>query len=238
MNRRVASSELTIVGAGLLGLATTVRLAERRPDLRILVVEKEAGIARHQSGHNSGVVHAGLYYVPGSLKASLCRAGAAALRERCERWGVPVVPRGKLVVAVGENELPRLEELERRGRENGIQGMTVLGQDELREIEPSARGVRALHVPETSVVDFKLVAAKLEGDLREHGVEWTMSRISCYNPRSLASHARLGAVALGEGTFLCFGRVQIAMLSLPPYLFFSLRPGSMPRIVLQAPRNR
>jgi len=169
---RPGAPDLTIVGAGLLGLATAVRVSERWPGLRIVVVEKEDAIARHQSGHNSGVVHAGLYYAPGSLKALLCRAGAAALRERCERWSVPLVERGKLVVAVRESELPQLEKLERRGRENGIQGMTVLEPAEFREIEPSVLGVRALHVPETGVVDFKLVAARLADDLREHGVEF------------------------------------------------------------------
>jgi L-2-hydroxyglutarate oxidase LhgO len=162
--------DLAIVGGGILGLATADRILARRPELRIVVLEKEQTTALHQTGHNSGVVHAGLYYAPGSLKATLCRAGAAALRERCAEWGVPVHERGKLVVAVSEDELPRLEELERRGRANGIEGMTVLDGDDLRTIEPHARGVRALHVPETSVVDFKLVAARLAEELRVRGV--------------------------------------------------------------------
>ena len=132
-----------VVGAGLLGLASAYRILERSPGLRIVVLEKEPGPARHQSGHNSGVVHAGLYYVPGSLKAQLCRAGAAALREKCGEWEIPIIPRGKLVVAATDGELGRLEELERRGRENGISGLQVLDGDELREIEPDVRGARA-----------------------------------------------------------------------------------------------
>jgi L-2-hydroxyglutarate oxidase len=166
-----AGYDLAIGGAGLVGLATAYRLAEGHPGLRLVVLDKEPGVARHQSGHNSGVVHAGLYYVPGSLKARLCREGAAALREKCAEWNVPVVPRGKLVVATGESELERLTELERRGRENGIEGLETLDEDGLRTIEPHARGHRALYVPETAVVDFKLVAARLADELRTRGVE-------------------------------------------------------------------
>lgn len=167
-----ARYDLAVVGAGLLGLASAYRLVERSPGLRIVVLEKEPGPARHQSGHNSGVVHAGLYYAPGSLKAQLCRAGAAALREKCGEWEIPVIRRGKLVVASSEAELERLAELERRGRENGIDGLQMLDGDELRRIEPDVQGVRALHVPETSVVDFKLVAARLTDELRARRVEF------------------------------------------------------------------
>jgi L-2-hydroxyglutarate oxidase LhgO len=167
-----AGFDLVVVGSGLVGLATVDRLLERSPELRVAVVDKMPGPARHQSGHNSGVVHAGLYYVPGSLKARLCRAGAAALRERCADWGVPLIRRGKLVVAVREHELARLDELERRGRENGIEGLELLSGDELARIEPNVRGLRALHVPETGVVDFGLVAVKLAEGLRARGVEF------------------------------------------------------------------
>ena len=162
--------DLAVVGSGLVGLASVYALLERSPDLSIVVLEKEAGAARHQSGHNSGVVHAGLYYTPGSLKARLCREGAAALRAKCADWGVPVVRRGKLVVAVSEAELPRLEELARRGAENGIESLSLLGPDEMREVEPHVAGVRALYVPETAVVDFKLVAARLVEELERRGV--------------------------------------------------------------------
>jgi (S)-2-hydroxyglutarate dehydrogenase len=176
---------LSVVGAGLLGLASAYRILERSPGLRIVVLEKEPGPGRHQSGHNSGVVHAGLYYAPGSLKAQLCRAGAATLREKCAEWEVPLIPRGKLVVAATDAELGRLQELERRGRENGINGLEVLDADELRQIEPNVRGVRALHVPETSVIDFKLVAARLTVELRSLGVEFRfgakLTRVEAHN---------------------------------------------------------
>jgi (S)-2-hydroxyglutarate dehydrogenase len=137
----------------------------------VVVLEKEEAPAQHQSGHNSGVVHAGLYYAPGSLRAGLCRKGAAALREKCEAWSVPVETRGKLVVAAAEAELPRLAELERRGRANGIKDLHMVSGDELRGVEPHVRGRQALYVPETAVVDYSLFAARLADALRDSGAE-------------------------------------------------------------------
>jgi (S)-2-hydroxyglutarate dehydrogenase len=163
--------DLAVIGAGLVGLASVYRILERFPDLRVVVLEKEKAPARHQSGHNSGVVHAGLYYTPGSLRARLCREGAAALRKRCEMWGVPVETRGKLVVAAAEAELPRLAELERRGRANGIKDLHMVSGDELRGVEPHVRGRQALYVPETAVVDYSLFAARLADALRDSGAE-------------------------------------------------------------------
>lgn len=163
--------DLAVIGAGLVGLASVFRLLERSPDLKVVVLEKERAPAQHQSGHNSGVVHAGLYYAPGSLRAQMCREGAAALRQKCEEWEVPITTRGKLVVAVAESELARLDELERRGRANGIGELRMLSADELREVEPHARGVQALHVPETGVVDYPAFAAKLADELRCAGAE-------------------------------------------------------------------
>ncbi|MHB8468222.1 MAG: L-2-hydroxyglutarate oxidase [Gaiellaceae bacterium] len=165
------SVDLAIVGAGLVGLASAYRLSEQAPAVRIVVLDKEPGPARHQSGHNSGVVHAGLYYAEGSLKARLCREGAEALRSKCAEWDVPVVTRGKLVVAVRDEELAPLAELERRGRANGLTGVALLDGDELRGVEPHVRGLRALHVPETGVVDYRLVADRLAAELRRRGVE-------------------------------------------------------------------
>lgn len=134
------------------------------------MLEKEPTPAFHQSGHNSGVVHAGLYYAPGSLKAKLCREGAEALRAFCAEHGIPLHERGKLVVAADESELERLAELQRRGTENGLRDLAELEPGEWEAIEPHVRGVRALHVPETGVVDFRVVAAKLADLLRERGV--------------------------------------------------------------------
>ncbi|HXH95707.1 MAG TPA: FAD-dependent oxidoreductase, partial [Gaiellaceae bacterium] len=161
--------DLVVVGGGLVGLASAYRILERSPGLRLAVLEKEAVPAYHQSGHNSGVVHAGLYYAPGSLKARLCREGREALQQFCEEQEIPLLERGKLVVAVDESELDRLAELKRRGDANGLRGLTELTPGEWREIEPHVHGIRALHVPESGVVDFRLVAARLASSLQARG---------------------------------------------------------------------
>jgi (S)-2-hydroxyglutarate dehydrogenase len=161
--------DVAVVGGGLVGLASAYRLLERSPGLRLALLEKEAAPARHQSGHNSGVVHAGLYYEPGSLKAHLCRVGREELIALCAEHGVPVHRRGKLVVAVAESELERLAELARRGRANGIRDLRELDAAGLHEIEPHVRGIRGLHVAETAVVDFGLVAERLAELVRRKG---------------------------------------------------------------------
>jgi (S)-2-hydroxyglutarate dehydrogenase len=161
--------DIAIVGAGILGLAVARELAERHTELRVAVLEKEAGVGLHQTGHNSGVVHAGIYYAPGSLKARLCTAGARDLYEYCERRGIAHERCGKVIVATTPAELPALAELERRGRANGVPGLRRLDPHELREVEPHARGVAALHSPHTGIVDFGAVARALAADLREAG---------------------------------------------------------------------
>src|SRR3954453_17578971 len=156
-----------IVGGGILGLAVG-RLAQKRwPDAEITVFEKEAVPAAHQPSHNSGVVHAGIYYRPGSLKARLCRRGVALMRDYCTEQGLPYEERGKLVVAVEEGELPGLEDLHRRGIENGVEGLQMLDAAGLRKIEPAATGIAALHSPRTAITDFGRVAAAIG---REIGV--------------------------------------------------------------------
>src|SRR3984957_6259757 len=126
---------LIVVGGGVVGLATALEVARRYPRLRLLVLEKEDRVARHQSGHNSGVIHSGVYYKPGSLKARLCVAGAAAMVEFCREHGVPHKVCGKVIVATDESEFPRLEELRQRGEANGLAGLRMAGAGELREIE-------------------------------------------------------------------------------------------------------
>ena len=163
--------DVVVVGAGIVGLATARELLARSPGLRLAVVEKEPEVARHQSGHNSGVLHAGLYYRPGSLKARLCREGKALLERYAADRGLPVRQSGKLVVAADESELPRLEELRRRGSQNGIEGLLEIDARGIAEIEPHAVGVRALHVPETAVVDFAAVARAYAEDVRSAGGE-------------------------------------------------------------------
>ncbi|HEX6023077.1 MAG TPA: L-2-hydroxyglutarate oxidase [Solirubrobacter sp.] len=161
--------DVVVVGAGILGLATARELLRRDPDTRVLVLERESSIASHQTGHNSGVIHAGIYYAPGSLKAQLCTAGREALYEYCDEHGIPYERCGKLIIALDEPELPKLDELERRGRENGVPGLVRLDAAGLREIEPHAVGVAALHSPSTGIVDFAAVARAMAAEIQAAG---------------------------------------------------------------------
>ena len=163
--------DVIVIGAGVLGASTAMHLAEGNPRLRVAVVEKEPRAAVHQSGRNSGVIHSGIYYKPGSLKAVTCVAGARALLEFCERESVPHAVVGKVIVATSEAELPALEELWRRGEANGVPGVEVIGPERLREIEPHARGVKALHSPRTAIVDFARVTEAYLERARRAGVE-------------------------------------------------------------------
>ncbi|MGE5292488.1 MAG: L-2-hydroxyglutarate oxidase [Micromonosporaceae bacterium] len=160
--------DVAVIGAGLVGLATAMALLKERPGLRLAVLEKEPSIASHQSGHNSGVIHAGLYYKPGSLKARFCREGRKALVRFAESRGIPYLLSGKLVVAADESELGRLGELAERGRANGL-ALRELTPGEFAELEPNVRGVRALHVPESGVIDYKRVAAAYAEVIAERG---------------------------------------------------------------------
>jgi L-2-hydroxyglutarate oxidase len=162
--------DLAVVGAGIIGLACAHELTTRRPGLRTVVLEREDRVGFHQTGHNSGVVHAGIYYAPGSLKAKLCVAGAHELYEFCERHGVTHERCGKVIVARDEGELPRLDELGRRGHANGVPGLRRLDAAELEEVEPHVRGVSALHSPFTGIVDFPGVARALAKELEERDV--------------------------------------------------------------------
>ena len=161
--------DVAVVGGGIVGLATARALALR--GLRVVVLEREAKLGGHQTSHNSGVIHAGIYYAPGSLKAKLCVEGAEALYAYCASKGIAAERCGKVVVAVRENELERLDELERRARANGVQDLERLGADEIGAVEPAARGLSALHSPNTGMVDFGAVAAAYAADVREHGGE-------------------------------------------------------------------
>jgi (S)-2-hydroxyglutarate dehydrogenase len=162
--------DVTIVGGGIVGLATAYALVRDGAGRKVTVIEKESGWGMHQTGHNSGVIHSGLYYAPGSAKAQFARAGAEAMYEFCAEQGVPVQRTGKLVVAADDTELPRLAELARRGTANGVR-LSELDGAALREHEPHVRGVRALHVPDAGIVDFPAVARRLATLLGELGVE-------------------------------------------------------------------
>jgi L-2-hydroxyglutarate oxidase len=164
-----AECELAVVGGGIVGLAVARELTRRRPDLDVVVLERAHELATGQTGANSGVIHAGIYYAPGSLKARLCVAGAAEMYEFCQRHEIRHERCGKVIVARHEGELARLDELERRGRANGVPGLRRLSAEELREIEPHCRGVAALHSPATGIVDFADVARALARELEEGG---------------------------------------------------------------------
>jgi 2-hydroxyglutarate dehydrogenase len=166
-----AECDVAVVGGGILGVAVARELASRRPQRRVVVLEREPQLGAHQTSHNSGVIHAGIYYAPGSLKARLCVSGARELYELCERRGVPHERCGKVIVARDRSELPRLDELERRGRANGVPGLRRLGAAELGELEPHCRGVAALYSPATGIVDFAVVARALATDAEERSVE-------------------------------------------------------------------
>ncbi|MEA2277354.1 MAG: (S)-2-hydroxyglutarate dehydrogenase [Solirubrobacteraceae bacterium] len=168
--------DLAIVGAGIVGLATARDLLARRPDLRLVVIDGADHVGAGQTGHNSGVVHAGIYYAPGSLKARLCVQGAARLYAYCEERGIAVERCGKLIVALDAGELGRLDDLERRGQANGVAGLRRLRAEEIAELEPHCAGVAALHSPNTGIVDFGAVASAMADDVRAAGGELALGR--------------------------------------------------------------
>jgi L-2-hydroxyglutarate oxidase len=168
--------DVAVIGAGIVGLATALRLLETRPDLRLAVLEGEDRVAAHQSGHNSGVVHAGLYYMPGSQKALLCREGKALLERYCDAHAIPIAFPGKLVVALDESELPRLNALGERGRANGVDGLEDVGPERIRELEPHIAGIRALWSPRTGITDFTRVTRAYAEDVAARGGAIELSR--------------------------------------------------------------
>jgi (S)-2-hydroxyglutarate dehydrogenase len=172
----VSDADVVVVGAGILGLAVAREVLRRRPDARLTVLERHTEVGSEQTGRNSGVIHAGIYYAPGSLKARLCVEGARDLYAYCEDRGIAHARCGKVIVALHRGELPALDELERRGRANGVPGLRRVGGEELRELEPEAAGVAALHSPHTGVVDFAAVARAYAEDVRAAGVEVVLGR--------------------------------------------------------------
>src|SRR5215469_10448144 len=166
-----AGYDVVVVGAGIVGLASARELLCRRPGLRLALVDKEPRVGAHQTGHNSGVIHSGIYYAPGSLKARLCVAGAREMYAYCQQREIPTERCGKVIVATEESELGRLGALYERGRANGVEGLEMIGPERLREIEPHCAGLRALWSPCTGIVDYSLVARRYALDLREAGGE-------------------------------------------------------------------
>jgi len=158
-----------VAGGGIVGMATAMALLGAFPGLGVIVAEKEPTLGRHQTGRNSGVIHSGIYYRPGSLKARLCREGGGRLREFCRDAGIRYEDCGKVIVAATPSEVPELHRLEERGRANGVPGVRVVGPGELAELEPSAAGIRALHVPATGIVDYREVLGAMADRVRAAG---------------------------------------------------------------------
>ncbi len=161
--------DIAVIGAGIVGLASALQLLRHRRSLKLVVIEGEPRLAAHQSSHNSGVVHTGLYYRPGSLKARLCRDGRAELLRFAQQHGIPYERRGKLVVATSEREFARLDELHARGRANGVEGMRLLAAHEIGAVEPAVSGGRALHVPESYVISYASVAHAISDEIAKAG---------------------------------------------------------------------
>jgi len=162
--------DVAIVGGGIVGLATGLALISDHPDLRLVILEKEREVGTHQTGHNSGVLHSGIYYRPGSHKARLCVEGARLMREFCAEHAIPIVDCGKVIVATDERELPRLDDLFERGAANWVEGIERIGPERLREIEPQAVGLRAIYSPRTACLDYARVAQVMAGEARRRGV--------------------------------------------------------------------
>src|SRR5207249_4498983 len=165
----MSQGSFLVIGGGIVGLATAYKITERHPGARVTVLEKESGVGRHQTGHNSGVLHCGLYYKPGSTKARLAVSGIRQMVEFCHANAIPHEVCGKLVVAADDTEVARLRALQERGAANGLEGLRWLGREEMREIEPHVGGVAALRVTQEGIVDYPKVCAALTARLEERG---------------------------------------------------------------------
>ena len=161
--------DITIIGGGIVGLAAGYELLKQNPSLKVMLLEKEPQVGLHQTGHNSGVIHSGIYYKPGSLKAINCRRGIELLLEFCNHYDISYDMCGKVIVATTKEELSTLDMLHERGRENGISGLKMLSTPELQEYEPHAAGLSALYCPETGIIDYLLVCRQLSANIQENG---------------------------------------------------------------------
>jgi len=164
-------SDITIIGAGIVGLATAYKIQEKNPGLKIHVLEKEKNVSAHQTGNNSGVIHSGIYYKPGSLKARNCTYGYKLLLAFCDENDILYDICGKVIIASDKQELPGMEALYKRGIENGLEGLKILKKEELNDYEPHVVGLGGIWVPQTGIIDFKKVSEKLSENIRKHGAE-------------------------------------------------------------------
>jgi (S)-2-hydroxyglutarate dehydrogenase len=195
--------DFAIIGAGIVGLATAREILNQRPGSSIIVFEKESAVAQHQTGHNSGVIHAGIYYAPGSLKARFCREGAAATKAFCSEQGIPFETCGKLLVATNEQELARMDALYERARQNGVE-VDRIGAKELARLEPNITGVGALLIPSTAIVDFKMVARAFAAAISAQGAQVQLSS------KIIAIREELGSVAISTAEHRFRARFLIA----------------------------
>ncbi|NHC21892.1 L-2-hydroxyglutarate oxidase [Nocardioides sp. IC4_145] len=218
--------DLVVVGAGIVGLAVAREWFARHPGASILVVEGESDVAAHQTSHNSGVIHSGVYYEPGSLKARLCVEGARLMYDYAAEHRIPVERCGKLIVALEEHELPRLDELERRGRANDVEGLRRVGAAEIKEIEPHAAGLAALHSPGTGIVDYAEVARAIRRELETKHVELRFDTWV----RSVRNHGDICRVELPDGEVTARRAITCAGLWSDRLARSSGAPGD-PRIV-------
>ena len=201
------NSDVVVIGGGILGLATAMTFQNRHPNLGVCVVEAEGRVSEHQSGHNSGVLHAGLYYKPGSQKATLCRAGKAAMEQFCTEHAIPWDRCGKVVVATTEDEVPRLENIATRATENGV-AFDRIDAYQLRELEPSAAGLAALRVPETGIVNYRIVCETMATMIRQKGGEirlnFQVTQIRT-NTNSVTLTSRDGSIISADRIINCAG---------------------------------
>jgi L-2-hydroxyglutarate oxidase len=178
METAMQQADVAIIGGGIVGLATAYRLQQRFPGKQVVVLEKEREVAQHQTGHNSGVLHSGIYYKPGSLRALNCRAGKQAMQEFCDQENIPYQLCGKVIVAISNDELPRLEKIYERGQANGVD-CHMIDVDRLREIEPHTAGIRAIHVPEAGIIDYRQVCERMAQRITEkEGTIQTSARVT------------------------------------------------------------
>lgn len=194
----MARTDVIVLGGGIVGLATAYRISQRFPDKTIRLIEKEATLAFHQTGRNSGVLHSGIYYKPGTLRATNCRTGKQAMEAFCAEHGIAYEICGKVIVAVSESELPNLQRIYERGQANGVR-CEVIGAERLKEIEPHVAGVKAIHVPEAGIVDYVGVCEKLGELLRKHGAELNLST-KVVGMRSMSNGM---VVSTNRGDFEC-----------------------------------
>ena len=234
---RTIKYDVAVIGGGIIGLATAMTLARKHPDRRIVVLEKEGEIALHQTGHNSGVIHAGIYYAPGSQKAGFCYTGNLELRKYCDERGIDYEMCGKVIVATDESEVPRLHDLFARGKANGVKGLELIGRERLREIEPHAAGVEAIWSPETGIVDYRRVSQAYATDFGEMGGRLRLNtRVEHVARRGNTIHidtdtdsiAALGVINCGglQADMIARDMGERAGLRIVPFRgeYFSLRP--------------